>query len=145
MKRALLLGLALACCFDATVEAQWARQQPKLASGPRESLFPLDTPFRLESINGKPTSGDAMLQIDSSFRGSGYSGCNNWSAALYPIRGQRLVMGPVALTKKICPAPFMAQERLLLVTLHSGPTWSIDGPILTVKGRAATLRFRRGY
>ncbi len=141
------LALAAAGLLAAALpaQAQWARAKPVLPLGPQEQIFPLGALFRLVSINGKPVEGDMTLQIDANYRGSGFSGCNTWSAALYPLKGQHFAMGPVAMTRKMCPPAVMAQERAILYTLHSGPAWHMDGPIMTVKSRAGTLQFRQGF
>jgi len=144
MLRTMALTCCLICGLADTALAQWSRP-PQRLTGPQDKLFPLDAQFQLISINGRQATGDQTLRIDSSFRGSGFAGCNSWSAALYPIRGQRLAMGPVALTKKICSPAVMAEERIVLYTLHSGPIWTMDGPIVTIKSRAGTLQFRRGF
>jgi heat shock protein HslJ len=97
----------------------------------------------LKEINGKPPAGDASLTIDGTFRGSGYSGCNTWSATIYPIKGQKLLMGPVVMTKKTCDAALTTFEKEYLTILHSGPTWDTQGDTLTVKGQTGTLVFTR--
>jgi heat shock protein HslJ len=105
--------------------------------------FPTKANFNLKEINGKPPAGDASLTIDGTFRGSGYSGCNTWSATIYPIKGQKLLMGPVVMTKKTCDAALTTFEKEYLTILHSGPTWDTQGDTLTVKGQTGTLVFVR--
>jgi heat shock protein HslJ len=105
--------------------------------------FPTKANFTLKEINGKAPPGDASLMIDGALRGSGSSGCNTWSATIYPIRGQKLAMGPVVLTKKQCDPALMAFEKEYLTILHSGPTWETQGDTLTVKGATGTLTFLR--
>ena len=86
------------------------------------------------------------MAIDEALRGSGNSGCNTWSATLYPVKGQHLAMGPVALTKKTCTPDLTNFERMFLGILHSGPTWDLQGSTLTIKtqdGKNA-LVFERG-
>ncbi len=145
MLRATALACSLLCCAGQSASAQWSRLERPRLTDPQDKLFPLDATFQLISINGKPVNEGQSLTIDSSFRGSGFAGCNSWSAATYPIKGQRIAMGPVALTKKMCAPAIMAQERTFLYALHSGPNWTMEGPILTVKSRAGTLQFRRGF
>jgi heat shock protein HslJ len=107
--------------------------------------FPIGQAFRLASINGKAVSGNLTLRVDDTFRGSGSSGCNSWSAAMYPLKNGRLAMGPVAMTKRACPGPVMALERRYLYALHSGLRWSTPPGALVLKGAAGTLRFERAY
>ena len=87
--------------------------------------FPTKATFNLKEINGKAPPADASLLIDGTLRGSGVSGCNTWSATIYPIKGQKLAMGPVVMTKKQCDAALMTFEKEYLGILHSGPTWEI--------------------
>ena len=110
-----------------------------------ESPFPTKMDWVLASANGKSPPVEATMAIDENLRGTGSAGCNNWSATLYPVKGHRLAMGPVALTKKSCSPEVTAFERLFLTILHSGPTWELKGSTLTVKHpQAGTLVFNRG-
>jgi heat shock protein HslJ len=63
---------------------------------------------------------------------------------MLPVRGQRLAMGAIAMTRRSCPPAVMAFERSYLVTLHSGPTWDVVNSDLVVKTKQTTLVFRRG-
>ena len=67
-----------------------------------EPQFPTKFTWVLSSVNGKAPPAEATLLIDENLRGTGTSGCNGWSAALYPVKGRHLAMGPVAITKKTC-------------------------------------------
>jgi heat shock protein HslJ len=109
-----------------------------------ESNFPTKATWNLSDINGKAPPAEATLTIDENLRGAGVSGCNTWSAALYPVRGHKLAMGPVAQTKKVCSNELMQFERMYLTILHSGPGWDLVGSTLTIKGQAGTLIFNRG-
>ena len=86
-----------------------------------------------------------LKRIDAQFRGSGFSGCNTWSATMWPVRGQRFAVGPVALTKKTCAPQIMAFEKAYLAALHSAPTWDMVNGLLEVKSGAGTLSFARGF
>ena len=83
-------------------------QKPKPLP-PLQKNFPLDQTWSLRELNGKPVpSGlDASLKIDGALRGSGFTGCNSWSATLYPVKDQHLMVGPFALTKKQCAKDVM--------------------------------------
>jgi heat shock protein HslJ len=110
-----------------------------------EKNFPTGSNWNLTEINGKPVPSDGpSLKVDGNYRGTGFSGCNTYSATLFPVRGMRLAMGPIALTRKTCEKEAMTTERLFLTILHSGPTWDIVGADLIVKSQAGTLQFRRG-
>ena len=109
-----------------------------------ESPFPTKANWQLTSINGKNPPAEASLLIDENLRGTGSSGCNTWSATLYPIKGHKLAMGPVAMTKKTCSNDVNGFERAYLTVLRSGPVWDLKGSTLTVKSQYGELVYNRG-
>ncbi|GAC1333578.1 MAG: hypothetical protein NVSMB26_14920 [Beijerinckiaceae bacterium] len=153
LAKAALVALAALTALPAS--AQVRKQKAKAAAAEQQEEnqppgekkydkeFPTKANWNLKEMNGKPAPADASLTIDGALRGSGSSGCNTWSATLYPVRGQKLAMGPVAMTKKTCDASLMAFERAYLVILHSGPTWEQEGDSLIIKGPSGSLRFAR--
>lgn len=121
---------------------------PKAAAEERykqEKTYPTKTTWALRSINGKavPADYEITFMIDENFRGSGFGGCNYWSATIYPQREQKLLAGPVAVTKKMCEPARMQLERAFLVGVHSGPNWDLQGHQMTLKGKGGTLVFDR--
>jgi heat shock protein HslJ len=112
---------------------------------PQQKNFPLDQTWSLRDINDKPVPPglDASLMIDGTLRGSGYTGCNSWSATLYPVKDQRLLLGPYALTKKQCSKDIMAVEFGFLSALTGNPTWDLVNGDLVIKGPKGTLRLAR--
>lgn len=120
------------------------QDEPKKKSQEYEAPFPTKMTWVLSNANGKAPPAEATMMIDENFRGTGVSGCNSWSATLFPVKGHKLAMGPIALTKKTCPNELVAFERLFLTVLHTGPTWDLQGSTLTVKSQAGTLVFDRG-
>lgn len=109
-----------------------------------QAPFPTKMTWILSSLNGKSPPSEATLMLDENFRGTGASGCNTYSATIYPVKGQRLAMGPVAQTKKTCSPDLNNFERAFLTILHTGPTWEVKGSTLTVKSQAGVLIFDRG-
>ena len=112
---------------------------------PLQKNFPLDQTWSLRELNGKPVpSGvDASLKIDGSLRGSGFTGCNSWSATLYPVKDQHLMVGPFALTKKQCAKDVMQIETSFLSTLIGSPTWDLVNGDLVIKGPRGSARLAR--
>jgi heat shock protein HslJ len=125
---------------------QQQQQQQQPAQQKEEKTFPKDSNWTLRSMNGKPLPAgvEATLKIDGQFRGSGFSGCNTWSATMWPVRNQHFAVGPVALTKKQCAAPIMQFEQAYLATLHNQSTWDLVNGLLEVKSPSGTLSFARG-
>ncbi|MBV1704144.1 MAG: META domain-containing protein [Hyphomicrobiales bacterium] len=107
--------------------------------------FPTDQTWILETLNGKPVpSGlDASLTISAAFRATGFTGCNTWSATIYPTKDQRLAAGPIAITKSKCDKTLMKFEFDYLSAIASGPHWVRDGGELLLKGPRGELRFGR--
>ena len=119
---------------------------PKGPSGPAEQQFPFGATWLLDTIDGKPTSGDVpSFRLDDKLRATGFGGCNSFSMALYPVKDQKLAAGAIATTKKTCGKPLDDIERTVLVGLHSLPTWHLESNgDLSVKGQAGTMLFHRG-
>ena len=150
--RTLAVALTLAVLVESApgAMARQRRQSPAATAAPSvfaqsEKSFPTHTIWILKDFNGKPvaSSDDLSLSIDETYRGSGYSGCNTWSATLYPVKGQRLAIGPLAMTRNTCAPARVVLERAYLTALHGGPAWDLSGDDLVVKGPHGTLRFRR--
>ena len=133
------------------VAASPGRSGPKEEEAPKKPLpplqknFPLDQTWSLRELNGKPVPGglDASLKIDGTLRGSGFTGCNSWSATLYPVKDQHLAVGPFALTKKQCPKDVMEVEVGFLSSLIGNPTWDLVNGELVIKGPRGSIRLAR--
>ena len=125
--------------------AQAASDEPPKPLPPLQKNFPLDQTWQLKELNDKPVSSDldVSLKIDGALHASGFTGCNSWSAVIYPVKDQHLAMGPPALTKKQCDKDTMAIEFDFLSVLHSGPTWDLVNGELVIKGPRGSLRLAR--
>ena len=112
---------------------------------PMQKNFPLDQTWSLKELNGKPVPPglDISLKIDGTLRGSGFTGCNSWSATLYPVKDQHLAVGPYALTKKQCAKDVMQLELGFLSALVGSPTWDLVNGDLIIKGPRGALRLGR--
>jgi len=134
--------------FAASASAQMrtkADEAPPKPLPPAQKTFPLDATWSLREINGKPVPADldASLKIDGNLRGSGFTGCNSWSATLYPVKEQHLAVGPYALTKKQCAKDVMAIEFGFLSTLLGNPAWDLVNGDLVIKGPRGAMRLVR--
>jgi heat shock protein HslJ len=112
---------------------------------PLQKNFPLDQTFSLRDLNGKPVpaSLDVSLKIDGALRGSGFGGCNSWSAVMYPVKDQHLLVGQYALTHKQCDKGTSAIETGFLSALLGSPTWDLVNGDLVIKGPRGSLRLVR--
>jgi len=118
---------------------------PGLAAPLPPQPFPIGTPYRVVSIDGRPISAELTLTVDENLRGFGSSGCNRWSAALYPLRNGQLGMGSVAMTRKLCAPPLMALEKRYLGALHSGARWRTEGNAIIIESRLGRFRLERSF
>jgi heat shock protein HslJ len=147
----IVAAVAVALCFATT---GYAKQKGPQSEGeddtpkplpPLQKNFPLDQTWSLKELNGKPVppGSDVSLKIDGSLRGSGFTGCNSWSATLYPVKDQHLAVGPYALTKKQCPKDVMQLELGFLSALIGSPEWDLVNGDLVIKGPRGALRLGR--
>jgi len=150
MKRATLrvaIGLfAFAAAFAAQAQMRDTdeEQKPKPLP-PQQKNFPLDQTWSLRELNGKPVPAglDVSLKIDGALRGTGFTGCNTWSATMYPVKDQHLLVGPYALTKKQCDKDTTAIEVGFLTALLAQPSWDLVNGELVIKGARGSLRLVR--
>ncbi|WP_376988445.1 META domain-containing protein [Bosea sp. R86505] len=110
----------------------------------QEKTFPLGAAWTVVSLNGKPV-GDrrATLQVDANLRGTGFGGCNTFSASAYPLRQQGFAVGPLALTKRSCDKGLSEFERAYLTALRGARNWDLVEGKLVLKGVAGELRLDR--
>ena len=152
-----LLSLFAAFCLvsaDAHAQAQTqSRKQQREAAvatqgavaAKQEKQFPLGGSWTAVSIGGKPPGANRpTLLVDDNLRGTGFSGCNIFSATAYPLREQAFAVGPIALTKKACDTGQMASERAFLVALRAAQKWDLVEGRLIITGGGGELRFERG-
>jgi heat shock protein HslJ len=144
-------AFAAALCFaTAAYPAEKGPQtdednQPPKPLPPLQKNFPLDQTWSLRELNGKPVPAglDISLKIDGNLRGSGFTGCNSWSATMYPVKDQHLAVGPYALTKKQCPKDVMQLEIGFLSGLLGSPEWDLVNGDLVIKGPRGSMRLAR--
>ena len=147
---ALAVAAAALCVGTAAYAAQKGPQSeedetPKPLP-PLQKNFPLDQTWSLKELNGKPVPPglDISLKIDGTLRGSGYTGCNSWSATMYPVKDQHLAVGPYALTKKDCPnKDLKALEIGFLSALLGSPEWDLVNGDLVIKGPRGSMKLAR--
>jgi heat shock protein HslJ len=139
---------AVALCAVFAAHAQMRTEEDEKGPTPmppQQKNFPLDQTWSLRELNGKPIPAglDVSLKIDGALRGTGYTGCNTWSATMYPVKDQHLLVGPYALTKKKCDKDTTAVEFGFLSALLGQPTWDLVNGELVIKGTRGALRLVR--
>ena len=143
-------AVAAALCFATGAYAGPKPQteednEPPKPLPPMQKNFPLDQTWSLRELNGKPVPAglDVSLKIDGNLRGSGFTGCNSWSATVYPVKDQHLAVGPFALTTKQCPKDVMQLEMGFLSGLLGSPEWDLVNGDLVIKGPRGAMRLAR--
>jgi heat shock protein HslJ len=151
---ALLIGVstigfgALAQAKSKPAKQAAAKEQKEEAQQPEPILtykpFPHNFIFNLSDINGKAPPADIWIRIDSTMRGSGFSGCKSWSG-VFVVGANRL--GPKAMpavADKKCDPALQAVERDFWQLMLSGPFWDTQGSDLILKGaKGGVMRFTR--
>ncbi|KRE23717.1 hypothetical protein ASE66_00110 [Bosea sp. Root483D1] len=146
------LALSLSPMLVADALAQGRQQMPPRGEQPQqapptkqEKNFPLDASWTAIQMNGKPITGyRATLKVDSNLRGTGFAGCNTFSASAYPLRQQAFAVGPIAVTKTACDKGASDFERGFLMALRTARQWDLVEGRLVIKTGAGEIRFDRG-
>jgi heat shock protein HslJ len=112
----------------------------------KEKIFPLKSSWVAVSLAGKSLGSGAerpTFLLDDHLRARGFSGCNNYSATMFPLRENRLGVGPIALTRKACPKPIMDRERDFLLAIKASQAWDMIDGALIFKSSRGDIRFER--
>ena len=149
---ALLAAFVPMLLASGQAEAQ-RRRQPQNAPPPgqevppakQDKTFPLGASWTAVALNGKPIADRRItLQVDQNLRGTGFGGCNTFSAAAYPLREQGFAVGPLALTKRSCDKAVLDFERSYLLALRGTRNWDLVAGKLVLKGAGGEVQFDRG-
>lgn len=115
-----------------------------LPTGPVEKTFPLGASWSVIEFNGKPVyDRRATLLVDQNLRGTGFAGCNTFSAAAYPLRQQGFAVGPIAVTKRACDKGTMDFERQFLLALRGVRNWEMTNGRIVLKGAGGQITLNR--
>ncbi|WP_424360398.1 META domain-containing protein [Methylocystis parvus] len=132
---------------QAQEQQQGGEAGPNKDSGtgiPRYVPFPHNRNFNLVEINGKAPPVEMWINIDSTGRANGFSGCKNWSG-VFVIGPDRL--GPKAMpavSERGCDGALAGIERDYWAVLLSGPYWDVKGDDLIFRGfKGGVLKFQR--
>ena len=112
----------------------------------KEKLFPVNTNWIVDTLDGKQLWNGAdrpSIYVDKQLRMKGFDGCNFFSVTAYPLKAQKLVVGPLAVAKQSCGN--VVAERTFLNAVRGAKEWDMEGAnTLIVKGLGGTVRFERG-
>lgn len=119
---------------------------PAAPISPQEKIFPFGASWVVISVNGKPAADRrATFLVDQNLRGTGFGGCNTFSAAAYPLRQQGFAVGPIALTKRACDKGLLDFERAYLTALRATRNWDLVNGRLVLKGGAGEVQLSRTF
>ncbi len=159
MKARGILGMAIAAALAAPAQAQPAtpgddparqsvRQgQQAVPQRQFDKPFPTGMNWVAISLNGKPLGAAKerpSFVLDEQLRARGYGGCNSFTVVAYPLKEQKLAIGPIAHTKAACDKAAAAQERAFFVAFRTANQWDYKDGALVMKGQGGELRFERG-
>ena len=158
MNRRFCLAAAFATLAATTLVASDASAQRRQQMPSREELgtpapapipqqeknFPLGAAWSASTLNGKSiASMRATLLVDANLRGTGFGGCNTFSASAYPLRQQGFAVGPLALTKRTCDKDISGFERSYLTALRGARKWDLVQGRLVISTALGDLVFER--
>lgn len=117
--------------------------KPIIPKGDTKSIaFPYDRTFTAVTFKEQRFKDDRpTLLVSQNYRGTGFSACNNWSATVLPRTDQRLVIGPVAMSKRGCDKRLTHNEQVFLFVMRYSQSWTYDGRTLTFTGPFGTMKF----
>jgi len=139
-----LAALALGGCsmFEGPKPTNVPPRLPKPLDSKVSLAFPLNRTFVAVSYKDQVFKDDRpSILISASYRGTGFSTCNNWSATIIPRADQRMAVGPVAISKRVCEARLMHNEQVFLYVLRTAQTWTYDGKTLILSGPYGSMSF----
>lgn len=131
-------GLLLALAVPVAVGAQ----VPPPVGAQR---FPIGERWTAVSLGATPYGEPApSFQLSAQSRLAGFSGCNSFSTPVRILSDGRFGVGPIAATRRACPAAIMARERTFLMAIATARRWRLDERLLILSTRLGDLRLRRG-
>ena len=88
---------------------------------------------RLKRIAGQvvPTDTGPTLSLDKDNRAHGNGGCNMFQGS-YELHGKSLKFGPIAATRRACPALQMDTEQSLFTNLAKVTSYRLEGTVMNL-------------
>lgn len=126
------------------VTLTYAARAPEPDAALLGTTWMLDTIIEGEAASTPVAGADASMIIDADGAISGTTGCNRFMGDV-GIGDDSFGPAELASTRMACPPDVMAQEATVLRVLSGGPSWSIEGPLLTLTlGDGTGLVYRAG-
>jgi len=91
----------------------------------------LDTIVENEAASTAVAGADGSMTIDTDGQVTGTTGCNSFTGGIV-VGDDAFEPAPLASTRMACEPDVMAQEATVLRVLSEGPSWSIEGSLLTL-------------
>jgi len=103
------------------------------------------TAWVAESIAGLEVIGEpqSFIRFDDDRRVSGNAGCNGFTGT-YETQGDRLIMGPLAVTRRACGGVVDDQERRFLAALSGVDRYEIEDDLLLLFSKQPEAATRLG-
>ncbi|MCP4328407.1 MAG: META domain-containing protein [Alphaproteobacteria bacterium] len=91
----------------------------------------IGTSWTAEFIDGQPVLADVetFVRFEDEKRLTGNGGCNAFFGT-YETDGDRLMIGPVGITKRACAAPINDQERRFVASLATAERFEFEDDLL---------------
>ena len=117
----------VATAMTVLVTASCGAAPPVTAGGPNLA----GTAWVAETIAGGGVVGPAesVIRFEDDQRVSGHGGCNAFTGT-YEIRGEQIVLGPLATTRRACGAAIDEQERRFLAALSDIGRYEVEDGLL---------------
>ncbi|MFN3219403.1 MAG: META domain-containing protein [Acidimicrobiales bacterium] len=126
------------------VTLTFAARAPEPDAALTGTTWTLDTIIENEAASTPVAGTDATMTIDDANQVTGNTGCNSFMGEI-EVGDDAFEPAALASTRMACQPDVMAQEAAVLRVLSEGPSWSIEGPLLTLTLDDGTgLIFRAG-
>ncbi|HVH25958.1 MAG TPA: META domain-containing protein [Vicinamibacterales bacterium] len=128
-------GLTLISESDSTSELVFVAEPPPSIEGVSWEVILLDNG---RQALASPLTETRLTMLFKEGSLSGNAGCNTFQGK-YTRQDNRLMIGPLAATRKVCAAEgVMDQERRFLAAIEAATSWAIEGDTLDLRRANAT-------
>lgn len=108
--------------------------------------FPFNESMRVTKLGRRVLERPITFIITDNLRIEGHGGCNGFSATAYPLVDGRLVIGPIAATRKACGGRTLEEETFFFRVVRSMRTWKMspDARGVIFSGPPGNINVERG-